>query len=313
MWFNEIVAAANGHIGRIDATGTNPKITDNPLPATNGNLAPDGLAVGSDDALWFAALGDQVGSLTTGGTGAVYGTTANSRPKNIVQGADGAMWFTESGSAGNQIARIRPNGIITGSGVIGSGSVYLNGITLGSDGNVWFTETSAGIIGKITTDMIATQFVLPSGSLPEQITSGPDGALYFTDQGKNAIVRIPTSATPSNLGISTYTGLTGSYPLGITTGPDGSLWFTECGDPAAGTHQGHSVIGRLDASTHDITEYSIPSSNVRPYGITSGPDGAVWFTEASGGVSRLAIGSSAAVRHHDALLDRLKRLPHPHV
>jgi virginiamycin B lyase len=31
-----------------------------------------------------------------------------------------------------------------------------------------------------------------------------------------------------------------------------------------------------------ITEFAIPTQNSEPYGITSGPDGNLWFTEANG-------------------------------
>jgi streptogramin lyase len=35
-----------------------------------------------------------------------------------------------------------------------------------------------------------TEYPLPRGSYPSQITSGPDGALWFTEAGGNKIARI---------------------------------------------------------------------------------------------------------------------------
>jgi hypothetical protein len=35
-------------------------------------------------------------------------------------------------------------------------------------------------------------------------------------------------------------------------------------------------------SNNTITEYSIPTANSHPYGITAGPDGNLWFTESNG-------------------------------
>jgi virginiamycin B lyase len=302
MWFYENIAGVGGRIARIDATGTSPTLTDYPLPTAQGPVYPGGIAVGPDDNFWFTGYGEgsQLGNVSTGGTGTVWANTASTDPKNIVQGSDGAMWFTEWGAAGNQIGRITTNGTVTVSGTIGAGSLKLSGITLGSDGNAWFTECGAGIIGKITPNMQVTQMVLASGSQPVSITSGPDGALWFTDQGKNAIERIPTSATPADLQLSKYTGATGSHPSGITTGPDGALWFTECSDPTSGPHNGLSVVGRLDANTHVISEYAMPYANLRPYDIAPGPDGAIWFGEQGGdSIDRIAIGSSAAVRQRD--------------
>ena len=49
------------------------------------------------------------------------------------------------------------------------------------------------------------------------------------------------------------------------------MWFTDPGDNA---------IGRIDSSGA-IKEYAIPSLLSAPSGIVAGPDGAIWFAEAS--------------------------------
>jgi len=54
-------------------------------------------------------------------------------------------------------------------------------------------------------------------------------------------------------------------------GPDGNLWFTELKS---------NQIGEIDATTHAVSEYAIPTSLSFPFGITAGPDGNLWFTEA---------------------------------
>src|SRR5690349_17248812 len=63
---------------------------------------------------------------------------------------------------------------------------------------------------------------LSPGSQPILITSGPDGNLWFTEQGVNKIGRI----TPAGV-ITEFPLAASSGPSGITTGPDGNLWFTE--------------------------------------------------------------------------------------
>ena len=55
-------------------------------------------------------------------------------------------------------------------------------------------------------------------------------------------------------------------------GPDGNLWFTEI----VGNH-----IGRISPSG-SISEFSIPTSNSKPYGIAKGLDHQLWFTEELG-------------------------------
>ncbi|HEV3162579.1 MAG TPA: hypothetical protein VGZ22_00965 [Isosphaeraceae bacterium] len=62
----------------------------------------------------------------------------------------------------------------------------------------------------------------------------------------------------------------GSEPIGITTGPDGNLWVAEAAS---------NNIGRINPTTHKITEFPIPTANSRPLQITAGPDGNLWFTE----------------------------------
>jgi virginiamycin B lyase len=61
-------------------------------------------------------------------------------------------------------------------------------------------------------------------SSPNRITSGADGALWFTGAGSsNRIERMTTSGSVTNYPIPT----SGSGPSGITKGPDGALWFNE--------------------------------------------------------------------------------------
>jgi len=54
------------------------------------------------------------------------------------------------------------------------------------------------------------------------------------------------------------------------------MWFTDCGN---------SAIGRITTDgSATVTEYTIPTTNATPVGITVGPDGNLWFTEASHGI-----------------------------
>ena len=78
-------------------------------------------------------------------------------------------------------------------------------ITVGPDGNLWFTWASwdpsqplsatSGSIGRITPTGTITEFPVSSanGWPPGGITSGPDGDLWFTENGANAIGRISTT------------------------------------------------------------------------------------------------------------------------
>ena len=180
----------------------------------------------------------------------------------------------------------------------------LSGLTLPQLTHAYFVLLNASAlvpVGRIT------EYALDWDSWPADITSGPDGALWFTESMIRpapfgyAIGRITTSgaititeyAIPSGnagdciaagpdgalwftefggIGRITTSGAvteytTFGYPIGIAAGPDGALWFTEWNN-----------IGRITAGGA-ITEYAIPTQNSAAVSIAAGPDGALWFTE----------------------------------
>lgn len=119
-----------------------------------------------------------------------------------------------------------------------------------------------------------TKFKVPTPmSDPDGITTGPDGALWFTEAGAGKIGRVTTSGviTEFTLAGGSAAGF-GSNP--ITTGPDGALWFVE---PNAGK------IGRL-TTAGAFTQFTLPGNINKDEviesakSITTGPDGALWFT-----------------------------------
>src|SRR5215203_2454606 len=70
---------------------------------------------------------------------------------------------------------------------------------------------------------LTNEFPIPTAnSRPAGITTGPDGALWFTERGGDKIGRITTAGV-----ITEFPLPTAGSPRGITTGPDGALWFTE--------------------------------------------------------------------------------------
>ena len=100
---------------------------------------------------------------------------------------------------------------------------------------MWFTEPVSGKIERITADGKINEFALPNpDAQPWGITTGPDGALWFTEAScirkpgprciiGNKIGRITTAGLVTEFTVPTD----GSGPHSITAGPDGALWFTE--------------------------------------------------------------------------------------
>ncbi len=212
-------------------------------------------------------------------------------PAGITRGPDGNFWFT--GEDGNLIGRITPAGSTTvyplptncgnpqpvGGGLFGCAP---KNITVGSDGALWFTEEFGNQIGRIDTNGRITEFPLPtdcgqppnppfsSGCAPHDITAGPDGALWFTEEVGNQIGRVTTGGFFTEFPIPTAN----SSPFGITVGPDHALWFTE--ENSVTSNQ----IGRVTI-TGVFTEFPTPTTSSRPTDITTGPDHALWFTESN--------------------------------
>ena len=136
-------------------------------------------------------------------------------------------------------------------------------------------------IGRITPDGVIKEFPLPlAGSGPYGITPGPDGSIWFTENGGGRIGRISTGGQVTEFPLASL----GTFPSGIAAGPDGNLWFG-----------GNGFIGRvtLDGS---ITTFGLPGSTCVPHacpipipveGIAAGADGNLWFTRSSFWIGRM--------------------------
>ena len=101
---------------------------------------------------------------------------------------------------------------------------------------------SSGGIGRITTAGAVTYYTAPGIDSPYSITPGPDGAMWFTNNGHHSIGRITTRGV-----VTHYTNAEIATPLGITAGIDGALWFDDLG----GNSIGRITVDTLPASIPD--------------------------------------------------------------
>jgi virginiamycin B lyase len=128
--------------------------------------------------------------------------------------------------------------------------------------------------------VLLSQFNIPiSGGIPEFITVGPDGNMWFTETvavsqqqfygpvGPGYVGRV---ALNGNFTMFAIPGTTNTLK-GITAGPDGNIWFVE-------QYASVNKIGRLTTSGQ-LTEFAIPTANSLPSTFRPGPDGNLWFTE----------------------------------
>jgi virginiamycin B lyase len=103
-------------------------------------------------------------------------------------------------------------------------------------------------------------------TIPEAMTTGPDGALWFTQPGIGRIGRLSIAGLYSSFPVS---GVPGDQN-GIAAWFDGALWFSET-----------NAIGRITTSG-DVKTYPLPNGT-RPGRIAIGPDGSLWFVEINRG------------------------------
>jgi virginiamycin B lyase len=125
------------------------------------------------------------------------------------------------------------------------------------------------------------EYSMPANVVPQSMTVGPDGAIWFTENFGHAIGRMTTAGVVTNqFPVPNGDG----YTEGITTGPDGALWFTE------------NFPDKIVRMTTDgaMSAYAVSAAS-GPAVIVSGPDGNLWFTETQGN----AIGRMTTTGHLD--------------
>ncbi len=136
---------------------------------------------------------------------------------------------------------------------------------------VWYTAQGSGKLGRLDPTTGKThEIALGQGSAPHGVIIGPDGAPWITDGGLNAIVRVdpntekvqvfslPQNSSFANLNTATFDH-------------HGILWFT-----------GQSgIYGRLDPAIGKVQIFKAPRGP-GPYGITTTPDGDVYYASLAG-------------------------------
>jgi virginiamycin B lyase len=141
----------------------------------------------------------------------------------------------------------------------------------GPDGSVWYTAQCIGELGRLDPRTGEIKHIkLGEKSAPHGVIIGPDGAPWITDGGLNSIVRVdpvtekvrefplPSRANHTNLNTATFDH-------------KGVLWFT-----------GQSgIYGRLIPSKDQIEVFDAPGGP-GPYGITTAPDGTVYYASLAG-------------------------------
>src|SRR5712692_10180313 len=143
------------------------------------------------------------------------------------------------------------------------------------NGPVWFSAQGSGHLGILDPKSGKVEFVaLGRGSSPHGVIAGPDGAVWLTDGGQNAIVRVDPRIEPKTRAVKLWQLPEDSGYTNLNTAifdRQGIHWFT-----------GQSgIYGRLDPRSGEIKLFDAPKGR-GPYGIHATPDGAVYYASLAG-------------------------------
>jgi virginiamycin B lyase len=246
-WGGLLVADGNGDITHIDTDGT----TYDFYP---GGSSMESLALAPDGAIWFTdPVDEEVGNLETDLTtttwsvsnppqaalfangefwwteptanavahfsgGQLYESGSWHQPAGLIAGPDGNLWFGDLHGIGQwDLAGNAANEFWSG------GITHAAGAALAADGRFWITDDTGQQVARW--DMTTNQWTLfPASGDATSIAPGPDGTLWVTEPGANAIIRVAAAALPS---LSATTASFGAQALGTTS--DQSVMLTNDG------------------------------------------------------------------------------------
>jgi virginiamycin B lyase len=144
-------------------------------------------------------------------------------------------------------------------------------VTPAPDGTVWYTAQHQGALGILDPKTKkVTQISLGADAAPHGVIAGPDRAAWITDSGQNAIARVD----PATKAVKLFP-LPQEFPSAnlntATFDRKGILWFTGQ----------NGVYGRVDPASGKVEAWKAPKG-VGPYGITTTPNGEVWYASLAG-------------------------------
>jgi virginiamycin B lyase len=200
-------------------------------------------------------------------------------PSDLAFSRDGSLWIT--GSAEEAVGRLGPNGKLQQYQLPGSENSPSD-IVEGPEGAMWIMGFEEFIRIDPEDDSISIgasfgPYADPEVGLPEVIAPGPDGAVWYVDDGLPVeLKRVSPSGSLSSFELPL--GETETSVESIALGPDDALWMTLSAEGASEQRDG---IGRMTVDG-SFDSWPLPQPQSDPAQIVAGPDGALWFTERAG-------------------------------
>ena len=153
------------------------------------------------------------------------------------------------------------------------------------DGGVWYTAQDTGELGWLDPATGETRHTaLGEGSAPHGVIIDEAGTAWVTDGGLNAIVAVD----PVSLEVTVYPLPEDRPDANLNTASfdgNGMLWFTGQ----------NGIYGCVDPDTDELIVFDAPEGS-GPYGVTTTPDGVVYYASLAGShIARIESDRTATV------------------
>lgn len=250
-----------------------------------------GIVVALDNTIWFAEqsanyIGQylpttkkfqiyslpQITITDPGNSGATL--TLPSAPNDLAFDKEGNLWFTEMNA--DQIGKLnRQTGTIQHYPLSPNKSVQEispYGIIVDKEGIVWFTEASSNKLGRLNpADGSIQRFPVPNlkQSLMELLLD-TRGAIWATTFSHPNLIRFDRQQERFTVYKAQEAGDGEGGLYGLTEAHDGSIWVTITEA---------NKIARMNSQDGTFHYIHLPTERSLPFGITSGLDQTLWFTE----------------------------------
>lgn len=264
-----------------------------------GPVGREGVPPAELQAKTSAPAGPQSGPRTKCGTLTTY-EHPGIQPGSVAVDADGSVWFTEptigalshmtvSGKITRRLLPARPAALARAPG-----------------GELWFTDPGTNTIWQVIGSGESRRHPIPtthgresgsggaggpSGSGPSDITTGPDGTVWFIETEADRVGRITPDGKITELPLF---GPGDGYirPSSITAAPDGSVWVS-----ATLARR----LARVDGKTLTITQFPVATGGgtVDAQSVAADAAGGAWFERSAG--------SAMDIRPPQAALGRMDR------
>lgn len=196
---------------------------------------------------------------------------------SLTVGPDKNIWYWDARSDEEDKLDLATDKITLGPGVvIASQGISSSVLFTGPDGNLWVDEdddtANTGHIAVLngTSGQVIREFAL-SPPPTNQITSGPDGNVWYTDRGNPLprINRLTTSGTATPFALPPGNRET---PIYLTPANDGNIYFS----------LGTSLLGRI-TTAGSITIFDLPFTcpNADSLALAKGAGQTLWMFDGS--------------------------------